>query len=522
MQEFSSQAWFIVAAFSTVLLAVVIGTLLSRFFLKSSNTPAFSASDTLHGDVTQALLSERLQVLEREQEHLKANLLRLQEELSLNQKELNQTKGEKSALLAHLEAEKEAHQLTRTERARESENHEITKERLNKSITSLAELRVQFEHEQTSSLEKINLLLQAKESLTDQFKNLAQEILEEKSKKFSDDNHLRLSQLLDPLKTKITEFQTKVEDVYVKEGKDRSALAEQVKQLVTLNQNLSAEAKNLTNALKGSSKTQGNWGELVLERVLEGSGLRKGEEYVVQVSQSREDGSKAQADVVIHLPEERSLVVDSKVSLNAYDEFTSSEDQEIKRLAAKKHVESVKNHIKELSGKNYQVLYGVKSLDFVLMFIPIEPAFMLAISSDKEIFMDAWKRNVLLVSPSTLLFVVRTVAHLWRQEAQSKNAQDIAHRGAELFDKLVGFVEDLDALGVKLKQAQGSFDNAFSKLSTGKGNVIRQAQMLKTLGVKPTKNLPSSLAQKLDVHGHEGEELDLAELKGAQRADTPL
>jgi DNA recombination protein RmuC len=522
MQELSSPVFFIVGAFVTVLLAVVIGTALSRFFLKSNQSATSPLSDNVSEEVSQALLGERLQVLVREQEHLKANLRKLEEELSLNQKELSLAKQDKSALLAHLDAEKEAHQQTRLERTGESQSHDLTKERLNNSNTALAELRVQLEHEQSSSFEKISLLLQAKESLTDQFKNLAQEILEEKSKKFSDDNHQRLSQLLDPLKTKITEFQAKVEDVYVKEGKDRSALAEQVKQLVTLNQNLSEEAKNLTNALKGSSKTQGNWGELVLERVLEGSGLRKGEEYVVQVSQSREDGSKAQADVVIHLPEERSLVVDSKVSLNAYDEFASSEDQEIKRLAEKKHVESVRNHIKELSSKNYQVLYGVKSLDFVLMFIPIEPAFMLAISSDKEIFMDAWKKNVLLVSPSTLLFVVRTVAHLWRQEAQSKNAQDIANRGAELFDKLVGFVEDLDALGVKLKQAQGSFDNAYNKLSQGKGNVIRQAQMLKTLGVKPTKNLSPTLTQKLDIQAHDEEELGLVKVKDSPSMGAQL
>jgi DNA recombination protein RmuC len=496
MQELSSPAILISAAFLAVLFAVVIGTVISRFIFKSKDATDSSISS---GElINQALTLERLQVLEREREQLNTRISNLQEELHQTQQELSTCKEDRSAGLAQLSAEKEAHLQTRLNLEKESHSLNVTKERLSESHESLAELKVQLEYEKSSAAEKITLLIQAKESLTDQFKNLAQEILEEKSKKFSDDNHQRLTQLLDPLKTKITEFQAKVEDVYVKEGKDRSALAEQVKQLLTLNQNLSAEAKNLTNALKGSSKTQGNWGELVLERVLEGSGLRKGEEYVVQASQSREDGTKAQADVVIHLPEDRSLVVDSKVSLNAYDEFMSTEDSEAKRAATKKHIDSVKNHIKDLSSKNYQALYGVKSLDFVLMFIPIEPAFMLAISNDKEIFMEAWKKNVLLVSPSTLLFVVRTVAHLWRQEAQSKNAQDIANRGAELYDKLVGFVEDLETLGTKLKQAQGSYDNAFSKLSQGRGNVIRQAEMLKTLGVKPTKTLPPPLLQKLD------------------------
>ena len=488
----------LLVVFVACVVSGVIGIALGRVVLGKKQIDSARDDDESVHRVNSALAQERLGVFEREREELKNQLQTLQLELTASQNLLSATREEKSFAIAKLEAEQGAHHAAINAREREIESLDKTKKLLNESNQFLAELRIQLDHEKSLSAEKIELLHKAKESLSLQFKSLAQEILEEKSKKFSEDNQQRLSQLLDPLKSKITEFQAKVEDVYVKEGKDRSALAEQVKQLVTLNQNLTEEAKNLTNALKGSSKTQGNWGELVLERVLEGSGLRKGEEYVVQVSQTREDGTKAQADVVINLPEERSLVVDSKVSLNAYDEFMSTEDAESKKQAAKKHIDSVKNHIKELSNKNYQSLYGVKSLDFVLMFIPIEPAFMLAITHDKEIFMEAWQKNVLLVSPSTLLFVVRTVAHLWRQEAQSKNAQDIANRGAELFDKLVGFVEDLESLGVKLKQAQGSYESAYSKLSTGRGNVIRQAQMLKTLGVKPTKTLPTSLSQKMD------------------------
>ncbi len=503
MPEINSSPLLLTMALVAIAACLILGLvalLISKFVLRSKDaSPAELAGDTLNL-VHSALTQERMEVFERERESLKIQLHDLQLELAGVQKELSSTREEKSFALAKLEAELSAHQKTQLAKEHEIDSHEKTKFRLNESNQSLAEVRIQLENEKSSAAEKIELLNQAKESLTLQFKSLAQDILEEKSKKFSEDNQQRLSQLLDPLKSKITEFQAKVEDVYVKEGKDRSALAEQVKQLVSLNQNLTEEAKNLTNALKGSSKTQGNWGELVLERVLEGSGLRKGEEYVVQSSQTREDGSRAQADVVIHLPEERSLVIDSKVSLNAYDEYMSSEDADIKKHAAKKHIDSVKNHIKELSHKNYQSLYGVKSLDFVLMFIPIEPAFMLAIAQDKELFMEAWKKNVLLVSPSTLLFVVRTVAHLWRQEAQSKNAQDIANRGAELFDKLVGFVEDLESLGNKLKQAQITYDSAYNKLSTGRGNVIRQAEMLKTLGVKPTRTLPSALSQRMEEY----------------------
>ncbi|MBI3479922.1 MAG: DNA recombination protein RmuC [Nitrosomonadales bacterium] len=353
----------------------------------------------------------------------------------------------------------------------------------------VAELTASLNAERKLAEENLAILSNAK----DQFKVLANEILEDKTQRFTAQNQTNLNQLLEPLKVKITEFQGKVQEVYVQEGKDRSALAEQVKQLMSLNNQLSKDAHNLTSALKGQAKAQGNWGELILERVLEASGLRKGFEYDVQESHTRSDGSRAQPDVVVHLPEDRHLIVDAKVSLTAYEEHANAETDAQREAALKRHLDSVRGHIRELSEKNYQQLYGLKSLDFVLMFIPVEPAFMLAISHDSELWQDAWKKNVLLVSPSTLLFVVRTVAHLWRQEQQNRNAQDIASRGAALYDKLVGFVEDMEGLGVKLKQAQASYDGALNKFSTGSGNVIRQAEKLKELGVKPTKHLPQKL-----------------------------
>ncbi|MDP8986656.1 MAG: DNA recombination protein RmuC [Pseudomonadota bacterium] len=359
----------------------------------------------------------------------------------------------------------------------------------------LADVRHKLATEIEASQEKLALLADAKQALSDQFKNLANEILEDKSKRFTEQNQTNLGALLDPLKLRITEFQSKIEDTYVKEGKERTALGEQVRQLMELNNQLSEDAKNLTRALRGSSKTQGNWGELVLERVLEASGLRKGEEYVVQTSHTREDGTRALPDVVIRLPDSRSLVVDAKVSLVAYEEFAVSEVELDRVAASKRHIESVKNHIRGLSEKNYHALYGLKSLDFVLLFVPIEPAFMLAVTSDRDIFMDAWKRNVLLVSPSTLLFVVRTVAHLWRQEAQTRNAQEIAKRGAELYDKFVGFVEDMTALGNRLRQAQTEYEGAYGKLAGGRGHLIGQAEKLRALGVKPSKSLPPAMQE---------------------------
>lgn len=340
--------------------------------------------------------------------------------------------------------------------------------------------------------EKLALLHEAREALGNQFKTLANDILEEKSKRFAEQNQTSLGILLDPLRTRLADFQGKVEQFYDTEGKQRSALSQQVTQLMELNKLLGAEARNLTQALKGSSKTQGNWGELILERVLEASGLRRGIEYHVQLSHTREDGSRAQPDVIIHLPEERKLVVDAKVSLVAYEECVSAETDELRVAAQRRHLASIRSHIEGLSGKRYEQLYSLKSLDFVLMFVPIEPAFMLAVSADDQLFMDAWSRNVLLVSPSTLLFVVRTVAHLWRQEAQSRNAQDIAKRGAELYDKLAAFVADLERIGKALDSAQGAYKDAFNKFTDGKGNAIRQAEMLKALGVKPTKAFSAS------------------------------
>lgn len=389
----------------------------------------------------------------------------------------------------------QAEHLSRLQREKENlaalrDQLTAEQQRLSNQVT---ELTTSLNAERKLAEENLVVLNSAKEELSNQFKVLANEILEDKSKRFTEQNQTNINQLLEPLKVKITEFQGKVQEVYFQEGKDRSALAEQVKQLMALNNQLSKDAHNLTSALKGQAKAQGNWGEHILEQVLAASGLRKGHEYDVQESHTRADGSRAQPDVVIHLPEERHLIVDAKVSLKAYEEHANAETDHQRDAALKRHLDSVRAHIKELSEKNYQQLYGLQSLDFVLMFIPVEPAFMLAISHDSDLWQDAWKKNVLLVSPSTLLFVVRTVAHLWRQEQQNRNAQDIASRGAELYDKLAGFVDDLDNLGAKLQQAQKAYEGAYNKFTGGRGNVIRQAEMLKELGVKPTKQLPQKM-----------------------------
>ncbi len=356
--------------------------------------------------------------------------------------------------------------------------------------------------ERRQSADKLATLQQtaqeAKTVLSDQFKNLANEILEEKSKRFAEQNQQNLDTLLKPLQEKLTDFRKQVDETYQSEARERFALKQEVEKLAGLNLRMTDETRALTNALKGESKTQGDWGELVLETILENSGLRKGEEYLVQDTQTISDGSRLQPDVVIRLPESKHLVIDSKVSITAYTRYIQADDDSIKTAELNSHVLSIKQHIQGLSAKNYQDLYGVGSIDFVLMFIPIEPAFLAAMRHAPDIYQEALKKNIVIVCPSTLLATVRTVAHLWRQEHQNRNAQEIARQCASLYDKFVGFVEDLDKVGQRLEQAQISYVDAVGKLKTGRGNLIRTAENVKKLGVKPNKSLPSKLTDVAD------------------------
>lgn len=361
-----------------------------------------------------------------------------------------------------------------------------------------SELAALLEAERTSSAEKLALLGEAKEQLSTQFKLLASEILEEKRKDFTAHSQTSLDTLLKPLGTTMDEFRKRIDQIHTEETQQRASLSREVKLTFELNQTLAKGAQELTRALKGSNKVQGNWGERVLESVLESSGLRHGQEYNTQVSCRHEDGTRGLPDVVINLPGARHLVVDSKVSLTAYQEYVNTEPDVDREAALKRHLDSMRAHIKGLSAKNYPDLYEIRTLDFVLLFIPIEPAFMLAAQADPGLFEDAWKRNIILVSPSTLQFVLRTVASLWRQEQQSQNAQEIAKKGGELYDKVVGFITEMDKLGRHLESAQQSFTDVRSKLVTGRGSVTGRAQQLLALGVKSTKQLPAELVEKAE------------------------
>jgi DNA recombination protein RmuC len=363
------------------------------------------------------------------------------------------------------------------------------------ALQNAIRLEAALDSERKQGVGRIESLNEAKEALTSQFKNLANEILEDKSKRFTEQNLASLDILLKPLQTKLTEFKEQVNASYGNEARERFALKNEIERLANLNLRMTDETRSLTQALKGDSKVQGNWGELVLESILESSGLRKGEEYLVQDSHTQTDGSRLQPDVVVKLPEGRSLVVDSKVSITAYSRHAQATDPTISEQELAAHIQSLRQHIQGLSSKNYSSLYGIGSVDFVLMFVPIEPAFLLALKTAPNLYQEALAKNIVLVCPSTLMATLRTVAHLWRQDHQNRNALEIAKQCGTLYDKFVGFVDDLEKLGQRLDQAQTSYHDAFNKLKSGKGNLIRSAEKVRELGVKPSKNLSAPLIE---------------------------
>lgn len=329
--------------------------------------------------------------------------------------------------------------------------------------------------------------------MTMQFENLAQKIFEDKSGKLSDQNHKQLSTLLDPLKERIKDFEKKVEDTYSQERAERGHLRGEIGKLIELNTTMSKDAQNLVTALKGENKTQGNWGEMILENILERSGLRKGEEYFVQETVRGSEGEILRPDVIVKLPDGKHLIIDSKVTLSAYEGYSSAEDDTLRQKHADLHVESLKRHINGLSEKKYHLANEIVSPDFVMLFMPLEPAFALAFKLKPELFEQAWTKNVAIVSPTTLLATLRTVAALWKQDKQQRNALEIAKRGGELYDKFAVIVKDLDTLGERLSSTQKIHTDIMGKMHTGRGNLISQVEKLKELGAKADKSLPAPL-----------------------------
>lgn len=351
----------------------------------------------------------------------------------------------------------------------------------------LATLRTSLEHERNQFEEKLSLLNDSRDQLTVAFKNIANEIFEDKTKKFTANSRESLATVLNPLSEKIAQFEKRVEETYDKEAKERFSLAKEIKNLQELNSRISEEAVNLTNALKGDNKAQGSWGEFVLESILEKSGLVKGREYEVQVNLKAEDGSKYQPDVVVHLPEARDIVIDSKVSLKAWDDYASSDEPARREELLKQHVQSVRLHVRNLAAKDYQNLPGLNTLDYIFLFMPIEAAYSEASRADSELLQYAYDRNIIFVGPTTLLTAMKMVQNLWRLAQQSQNANEIAEKAGALYDKFVNFVDDLDEVGVRIDASRKSFDKAHNKLKSGRGNLIRRVELLKELGAKTSK-----------------------------------
>jgi DNA recombination protein RmuC len=380
------------------------------------------------------------------------------------------------------------------QREREQRERQLSEQQqqLSNKSAHIAALQKELELQQVIVADKVKTLDQTRQQLSQDFELLANRIFDEKTERFSKSSKSTIDTALSPLREQLKDFKQKVEDVYDKDSKERVSLIAELGQLKQLNQQMSADALSLTNALKGDNKAQGNWGEVILERVLEESGLTKGREYETQVSLKSESG-RSQPDVIIRLPENKDLIIDSKVSLLHYERYCKSDDENEKSQALKEHVASVKNHIKGLSIKNYEALEGLRTLDFVFIFIPIESAFMAAFEHDQTMFREAYEKNIIVVGPTTLLATLRTIQSIWRYERQNKNAEEIARQAGAMHDKFVGFVTDLDKIADHLSKASQAHDSAMNKLKGGKGNLVGSTQRLEQLGAKVKKSIPDSV-----------------------------
>ncbi|WP_411162304.1 DNA recombination protein RmuC [Mucilaginibacter sp. L3T2-6] len=391
---------------------------------------------------------------------------------------------------AGLIAEKESITiLLQAEKARLLDELAYERSQLATANQTLENARAYYKSQQEKIQEQKIEVEQIRKDFQLEFQNIAGKLLDEKSQKFVETNRTSLDILLNPLKENIRAFEEKVEKVYNMEAAERNTLKGVITQLMDLNKLISSEAQNLTRALKGDNKKQGNWGEVILEKVLERSGLVKDREYRLQASITGPDGIRMQPDAVIDLPDDKHLIVDSKVSLVAYDRLVNCETDEERKLFSKAHVESIRGHVNGLSAKNYHDLYQINSPDFVLLFIPIESSFSIAVQIDAELFNDAWDKRVVIVSPSTLLATLRTIASMWKQERQNRNVLEIARLSGAMYDKFVGFVGDMEGIGKNLRQSQTAYDSALNKLSDGSGNLIKTAEKIKGLGARANKQL---------------------------------
>lgn len=441
------------------------------------------------------LLEERLDHAQQAQASLAAQL----DGCRLEVADITEIKADQQAELAALRRETELLQHERQIAREAAQAWHLQREQQESELRHLgaekAALSAELREQQDGHQQRLEDLQKSRDELRAQFAELAGKIFDEREQRFAETSQQRLGQLLDPLKERIQAFEKRVEDSYQQEARERFSLAKELQRLQQLNQRLGDEATNLTRALKGQ-KTQGNWGELVLERVLEHAGLQKGREYQTQVSLKSADGERFQPDVLIQLPGDRQVVVDAKVSLSAYQQCIAAEDEATRQQALKQHVLSLRSHLKGLSLKDYQRLEGLHSLDFVLLFVPIEAAFAAALQADPGLFQDAFEQHIVIVSPTTLLATLRVIDSLWRQERQSQNAREIAERAGALYDKFVAFIQDLEEIGTRLQQLDKAYAAARNKLCDGRGNIVGRVENLKLLGARASKSLPVELLEQ--------------------------
>jgi len=504
--------WFLaLVASAASLLAGVIWLLWRR---RQDRATESALREELDARDRQLRDSEQVQALhEQEVEHLQTALEEQKARSGQLEQGIEHWRQQSANLenrLAALESELAAKQDRVAQLVNESGQYQQRAETLSEQLgqlkVELREQQVTLDKERRNASEKLELLEKNRDALKQEFENLANRIFEQKSERFSQQSKTSLDSLLNPFRDQLQDFRKRVEDVYTTETRDRQALRSEIKSLQELNRQITEEAANLTRALKGDKKIQGNWGELILERVLERSGLRKGVEYETQGSYRDEDNQLLRPDVIVHLPDQRNLVIDSKVSLVAYQQWVTADQEEERAAALKQHVEAVRNHIRALSEKDYSQLNGLHSPDFVLLFMPIEPAFVAAFQQDENLFAEAFERKIIVVTPTTLLATLRTIENIWRYERQSQNARRIADRAGAVYDKLRVFVEAMEKLGSQLHTAQGTYDNAMNTLTRGRGNLISQANRFVELGVRVKKELPKSIVDQAEVDSEDADE----------------
>lgn len=478
-------------------IGLLIGVLLAWLFVRAKYGNVLSSKSQVEEmNTTINSLNTELSLTH---DRLKRNdelIQRLQQDVAKKEEDQLSTVSQLSIYQTRYQSANEQAEQIRTDR--EAIKNELNKqsELLNQSRIKAIELEKENKYLQEALEKQKKDLEEIGNQFSKEFRLLADQILEDKSQRFTKINQDNIDRLLKPLDENIKQFQKQVQEVYEKESRERFSLGEKVKELSELNQTISKEAKNLTEALKGQVKTQGNWGEMILESILNKSGLVKGREYTTQESLKDEEGKRFQPDVIISYPDKRKVVIDSKVSLIAYDRYCAATNPDEQRKAVDELLRSLRNHIDGLSGKNYSDLVG--SLDFVMMFIPIEPAFMIAMEADHDIWTYAYNKRVLLISPTNLIAALKLIYDLWQHEYRNQNALEIAKRGGQLYDKFVNFVENFKSVGDSLSKAQKTYDSAFNQLKGGRGSLITQAQQLKELGVKASKSIPDDLTNGVD------------------------